>query len=72
MLLHLSDHINFENNFNMLLNVQYIVSFWLVQELAELVGGLNGCWKVAGGWCLVAWNFSVTMSTVLTRVDRRH
>lgn len=72
MLLHLSDHINFENNYNMLLNVQHIVSFWLMQELAELVDGLNGCGKVAGGWCLVAWNFSVTMSTVLTAVDRRH
>jgi len=60
MLLHLSDHINFENNFNMLFNVQYIVSFWLMQELAELVDGLTGCGKMAGGWCLVAWNFSVT------------
>jgi hypothetical protein len=54
MLLHLSDHINFENNFNMLLNVWHIVSFWLVQELAELVDGLNGCGGMAGGWCLVA------------------
>jgi len=42
----------------MLLNVQHIVSFWLMQELAELVDGLNGCAKVAGVWCLVAWNFS--------------
>ena len=59
MLLHLSDH-NFENNFNMLLNVQYIVSFWLVQESAELAAGVTGCGKVAGGWCEVAWNFSMT------------
>jgi len=72
MLLHLSGHINFENNFNMLFNVQYIVSFWLIQELAELVDGLTGCGKMAGGWCLVAWNFNVTWSTVLTGVDRRH
>ena len=49
MLLHLSDHINAENNFNVLLNVQYIVSFWLVQELAELVNGFTGCSKMAGG-----------------------
>jgi len=72
MLLHFRDHINFENNFNMLLNVQYIVSFWLVQESAELVDGVTGCGKVAGGWCIIAGNFSVTRSTVLTGVDRRH
>jgi len=72
MLLHLSDHINFENNFNMLLNAKYIVSFWLVKELAEMVDGITGCSKVAGGWCIVAWNFSVTRSTILTGVDRRH
>ena len=62
----------FENHLNMLLTVQYIASFWLVQELAELADGLTGCNKVAGGWCLVAWNFSVTKSTVLTGVDKRH
>jgi len=41
--------------------------FWSV-ELAELADGPAGCDEVATGWCLFAWNFSVTRSTVVWEV----
>jgi len=43
--------------------------FWPV-ELAELADGPTGCDEVATDWCLFAWNFSVTRSTVFREVTK--
>jgi hypothetical protein len=40
-------------------------------QLAELADGPTGCGELARGWCSLAWNFSVTRSSVLTVEDRR-
>jgi hypothetical protein len=37
----------------------------------ELADGSIGCGKVARGGCLLAWNFVVTMSTVVTESEKR-
>jgi len=42
--------------------------FWFVELLAY---GLTNCDEVARGGCLVAGNFSVKTSTVLTEGQRR-
>jgi len=38
----------------------------------ELADRPTGCGKVVRGGCLFMWNFSVTSSTVLVEVERRH
>jgi len=48
-----------------------VQSFWSVEGLAELAGGPTICADVARGVCLLAWNFSVTRSTVLTDAERK-
>jgi hypothetical protein len=42
--------------------------FWSVEDLAD---GLTDCGEVARGGCLVAGNFGVKISTVLTEGQRR-
>jgi hypothetical protein len=34
--------------------------FWPVEETVDLADGPTGGGEVARGWCLFAWNFSVT------------
>ena len=41
-------------------------------QLAELADGPTECGKVARGGCSLAWNFSVTRSTVRREAERRH
>lgn len=43
--------------------------FWPVEKRAELAEGPIGCGALARGGCLIAWNFSVTRSLVLTEAD---
>ena len=42
----------------------------MAHQFVELADGHTGCGKVARGGCLLAWNFSVKMSTVLTEAER--
>jgi hypothetical protein len=42
----------------------------VAHQLVELADGPTGCGKVARGGCLLAWNFLVAMSTVLTEAQR--
>jgi hypothetical protein len=49
-----------------------LLYFWQVEKLVELMDGRTGCSEVVRDGCLVAWNFSVTSSAVLTEVERRH
>ena len=44
--------------------------FWPVEELAEVADEPAGCGEMARGGCSLAWNFSVTRSTVLTKAER--
>jgi hypothetical protein len=67
VLFHLDNHISLKTT-----SKYYLMYTTLTQELAELADWLTGCGKVAEGWCLVVRNFSVTRSTVLTGVGRRH
>ena len=46
-----------------MLRYSAVSGFWLVEELA---GGRTDCGEVARGGCLVAGEFSVKTSTVLT------
>ena len=48
-----------------------VQGFWSVEGLAELAGRPTGCGDVARGACLLAWNVSVTRSTVLTEAERK-
>jgi hypothetical protein len=41
-----------------------VQSFWPVEELEELADGPTGYGEVARAWCLFAWNFSLTRSSV--------
>ena len=47
-----------------------LLRLWPVDELVELADGPTGCVTVARGGCLLAWNFVVIMSTVLTEAER--
>ena len=42
-----------------------------MEELAELADGPTGRGEVVKGGCSFAWDFSVTMSTVLTGAESR-
>jgi len=43
-----------------------VPGLWPVEELAKLADGPTGCGIAARSGCLLAWNFSVTGSTVDT------
>ena len=42
----------------------------MAHQLVELEDGPTGSGTVARGGCLLAWNFLVTMTTVLTEAER--
>ena len=45
--------------------------FWLVEEVADLVGRPTACHEAVRGGRLFAWNFAVARSTVVMEVERR-
>jgi hypothetical protein len=51
--------------------LRYVASLLAEEDISELADGPRGWGKVAGGWCLFAWNFSVTRSNVLKEAERR-